>query len=177
MTWIVGYGSLIWRPAFPAVEAVPGVLHGWERRFWQGSPDHRGTPDAPGRVVTVVPNEAASIGVVAYRLPGEGRDAILEALDHREQAGYRLESVRVALVDGRRVEGALYAAAPGNPSWLGPAPLEAMSAHIAGSHGPSGSNLEYLVELDDALVRLGHPDPHVRALRDALPAFARTARA
>ncbi|MEZ4318682.1 MAG: gamma-glutamylcyclotransferase [Myxococcota bacterium] len=165
--WIVGYGSLIWRPAFESVEAVPGVLDGWERGFWQGSPDHRGTPDAPGRVVTVVPRAGHRIGVVAYCLPPTKEAAIRAALDHREQAGYRLESVSVGLIDGRVVEGELYAAGPENPSWLGPAPLAEMAAHIRASVGPSGANLEYLERLDDALVRLGMPDAHVRALRVA----------
>ena len=66
--WIVGYGSLIWRPAFDAEEAVAARLQGWQRRFWQGSPDHRGVPDDPGRVVTVLPDVHAEITVMAYRL-------------------------------------------------------------------------------------------------------------
>lgn len=166
--WVIGYGSLIWRPAFPSVEAVPGVLHGWKRRFWQGSPDHRGTEAAPGRVVTVLPEPGAEIGIMAYRLPCDSA-AIRAALDHREKAGYRLEHAEVWLRDGRRVEGELYAAAPGNPDWLGPAPLAEMAAHIAGARGPSGANREYLVELDEALELLGYPDPHVRSIRACLP--------
>ena len=168
MTWIIGYGSLIWRPAFESVEAVPGLLRGWKRRFWQGSPDHRGTPVAPGRVVTVLRGAPAdTIGIVAYRLPPNQEESIRAQLDHREQAGYVLESVSVDLDDGRTCVGELYTAGPGNPSWLGPAPLVDMAKQIAESTGPSGPNLDYLIRLDDALAQLGRVDSHVRELREA----------
>jgi cation transport regulator ChaC len=56
---LFAYGSLIWRPE-PAFDAgVPCVAHGFIRRFWQLSDDHRGTAAAPGRACTLL--AAASV--------------------------------------------------------------------------------------------------------------------
>lgn len=52
--WIIGYGSLIFKPPPLYSFKVTGYLEGYIRRFWQSSSDHRGTPEAPGRVVTLV---------------------------------------------------------------------------------------------------------------------------
>ena len=81
MTWIFGYGSLIWNPAFPYDTSRRAVVRGWRRRFWQASPDHRGVPDAPGRVVTLVEEAEASCWGRAFRLDEPDRDQIIADLD------------------------------------------------------------------------------------------------
>src|SRR5690606_30749717 len=133
--WLFGYGSLIWRPAFAYVERRPAVVAGWERRFWQGSTDHRGVPHAPGRDVAPLPAPAGRCVGVVYRVDAAEADAVLAALDHREQGGYTRVDLRAELLqpDGERVPAVTYVATHGNRNWLGEAPLGEIARQICRS--------------------------------------------
>jgi cation transport regulator ChaC len=170
-SWVFGYGSLIWRPTFRFEERRSGWIDGWVRRFWQGSPDHRGVPGAPGRVVTLVAEPGARCFGVAYRLPDDGKEEILAHLDHREKGGYARHVVDVHTASrGAPVPlvAVVFIATPSNPEYLGPAPVAAMAAQIRAAHGPSGPNVEYVLRLAEALRALNAPDEHVFELADAL---------
>ncbi|SDK64772.1 gamma-glutamylcyclotransferase [Billgrantia gudaonensis] len=164
--WLFGYGSLIWKADFPYRERRPAHIHGWVRRFWQGSHDHRGTPEAPGRVATLVRQPGAICHGMAYRIAPE----VLAPLDVREKNGYLREIVRLHFDDAENAsaEGVVYLAGPDNAAFLGEAPLDAIAAQIAASHGPSGANRDYLLNLAAALNDLGVEDDHVFALANRL---------
>ena len=173
--WLFGYGSLIWRPGFDAQQARPGLLQGWARRFYQGSTDHRGVPAYPGRVVTLIPDPRAHTWGVLYQLHPSEAPAILDALDHREQGGYaRHLLIRSSLrADDTPQLALVYVATPENPDYLGPASIQDIAQRILTASGPSGSNLDYLLELERSLRAMGVYDEHV----DALVRLARASRA
>jgi cation transport protein ChaC len=162
--WLFGYGSLIYKVDFPYQERVPAQIHGWERRFWQGSHDHRGTPMAPGRVVTLTPARSAVCGGMAYCIAEE----VFEHLDHREKNGYRRVDTPMQLADGRQLSGTVYVADENNPAFLGPACATVIAGQIDSSRGPSGSNRDYLLKLALALRELDIVDDHVRELEQLL---------
>lgn len=166
--WIFGYGSLIFRPAFAYVERRPAYVTGYVRRFWQGSPDHRGTPEAPGRVVTLLAasSPAEHTGGCAYRIAPDEADAILRALDEREIAGFERKLLPLLDAPGgvAFAEGITWIAGDANPHFLGPLPEAAIAAHVRRSHGPSGPNIDYVRNLVGALRELAIADAHVEAI-------------
>jgi cation transport protein ChaC len=162
--WLFGYGSLIYKVDFPYQERIPAQISGWQRRFWQGSHDHRGTPRAPGRVVTLMPTAAVVCSGVAYQITED----VFEHLDHREKNGYSRLDTPMLLADGREFTGTVYIADENNPAFLGPADAAAIAGQIDRSRGPSGSNRDYLLELARALRDLGIVDEHVQELEKLL---------
>jgi cation transport protein ChaC len=166
--WIFGYGSLIWRPDFEFELNRTAFCPGWARRFWQGSPDHRGTPSAPGRVVTLVPEKNAVCGGLAFFVADWKLTSVIRLLNLREQNGYTLSEVGLALSDGSYVQALTYIASKDNSSFLGPASVQEMAVQIEKSVGPSGTNAEYLLDLAFHLEKLGISDAEVSRLSQCL---------
>nr|KAJ3422491.1 Cation transport regulator-like protein 2 [Polyrhizophydium stewartii] len=179
--WVFGYGSLIWKVDFPVERSEPGYVTGFVRRFWQGSEDHRGTPERPGRVLTLVPlpewqrrfahvdpHPATRVWGVVHKVPDAQADEVRRHLDHREKNGYDTLRAPVFRKDGSvtEPEALIYIATTDNEMFLGPAAsLDAVARHIYECVGPSGPNKEYLYGLDKALrERFDETDPHVADL-------------
>ncbi len=154
--WVFGYGSLIWKQDFPVIEIRRAYIKGWARRFWQGSHDHRGLPTDPGRVLTLIETPGETCWGRALLVHAD----VFEHLDFREKNGYERHHLRIHF-DDEDVQGITYLAPPNNPAFLGAAPINDIVMQIRHSQGPSGTNIDYVLELAQALRELDIEDPHV----------------
>ncbi|PPQ98285.1 hypothetical protein CVT26_013509 [Gymnopilus dilepis] len=187
---VFGYGSLIFKPPPHVIEQgnmahstcrlhltvfseVPGFLKGYVRRFAQKSHDHRGTPENPGRVVTLIHKEDWDnfsgsdafpdddiVWGIAYTI-----DPAYEAED-----GYTMETLDIYGVDEHGVDKVkihnCYVGRNDNPSFVGSEPLDVLGYRIWQSVGPSGRNKDYLYKLAEAVRQLSPNsyDSHLYAL-------------
>jgi len=154
--WVFGYGSLIWRQDFPFVDARRAHIVGWARRLWQGSHDHRGVATDPGRVATLIEAPDESCYGRAFLVEA----GVFDHLDHREKNGYERRDVTIYFKDDES-PGVTYVAPVGNFAFLGEAPTDEMVEQILRCEGPSGKNIDYVLELARALRELGVEDPHL----------------
>ncbi|XP_010312776.1 gamma-glutamylcyclotransferase 2-3 isoform X2 [Solanum lycopersicum] len=143
--WVFGYGSLIWKPGFNYDDRLFGFIKGYRRVFYQGSTDHRGTPEFPGRTVTLEPAEGEICWGMAYKITKEeDQEVALTYLEVREK-----QYDQKAYVD-------LFT----EPAASAPAVSDVL-VQIARAEGPSGPNKDYLFQLENALGLLGCEDKHV----------------
>lgn len=152
--WIFGYGSLIWNADFPYDSKLHGYINGFQRKFYQHSTDHRGTPENPGRVVTLLPgNEHSRVWGVAYKLREDDVDWVINQLDYREQGGYEKKRVMFfpKLAPSTPFEITVYQANMDNANYGGFADELSIAKQIIGATGSSGTNVEYICNLAQAM--------------------------
>ncbi|XP_021647412.2 gamma-glutamylcyclotransferase 2-3 isoform X2 [Hevea brasiliensis] len=145
--WVFGYGSLIWKAGFNYDDRLVGFIKGYRRVFYQGSTDHRGTPEYPGRTVTLEPADGEVCWGVAYKISNkEDEETAINYLEVREkqydQKAY-LDLFTEAAATTPAVSGVMvYIGSPDkkhNQNYLGPAPLEEIAKpwHWHGSYAKS----------------------------------------
>ncbi|RZS58708.1 gamma-glutamylcyclotransferase [Sphaerotilus mobilis] len=161
--WVYAYGSLIWKPAFEPLQALPARVWGHHRALRMRSLRDRGTPQRPGLVFALLPGGCCT-GVV-QRVPDDQAEAVFETLWQREMEGspYRPHWLRARTGNGP--VSALGFTLPGQSERhareLGEAELLDILRHACGRHG---STLDYLLDTARALQQHGIHDPQVQAL-------------
>lgn len=164
--WTFAYGSLIWKPAFEAADAVPCVLHGWRRSFCIHLESWRATPDQPGLMLALA--RGGSCRGMAYRLPDAERLEAMEALLRRE-IGYEVDLASVRWLTVRGAVGVMRAlvfyAAPLDPAIHICLPMEEQARRIARAAGHMGSCAAYLHHTVRHLEQLGIRDRYLWELQ------------
>ncbi|KAI9805416.1 MAG: hypothetical protein M1825_000667 [Sarcosagium campestre] len=161
-------------------------------RLTQHSEDHRGTPEAPGRVVTLIErsfweqltDQHATANEktwgMAYRIKPVNIEEVRSYLDLREINGYTIHYTTFHPADATQkpIRTLVYIGTPDNPQFTGPQDSQQLAEHIWRSRGPSGENKEYLFLLEAGLESLNHGsgDEHVQDLASRVRALERSQR-
>ncbi|XP_020548501.1 gamma-glutamylcyclotransferase 2-3 isoform X2 [Sesamum indicum] len=154
--WVFGYGSLIWKAGFRYDERLVGFIKDYRRVFYQGSTDHRGTPEFPGRTVTLEPAKG-EVCHLEVREKQYDKKAYVDFFTEPTASTPAVSNVMVYIASADKKQ---------NQNYLGPASLEDIAVQIVKAEGPSGPNREYLFKLENALIQIGCEDKHVTDLAD-----------
>ncbi len=162
--WVFAYGSLLWNPLFPFVEARPVTLRGLHRRFCLYSMASRGTPTAPGLVLAL--DRGGACAGVAYRLPGPLAIDELHLLWRREMVtnAYQPKWVNVTTRNGRRMVALAFTIRHAHRQYAGDLDPDAQAAIIAHAAGAFGTSRDYLERTRIALVTHGIVDPYLEGI-------------
>jgi len=162
--WLFGYGSLIWNPGLPTVDAVRGKVHGYHRGLYLWSRVNRGTPEHPGLVLAL--DRGGSCAGIAFRLAGPTAMPHLETLWKREMpmGSYRPAWLPCSLANGERVMALAFVMRRDVPSYTGKLPDDVVKAVFDLAEGRYGTTLDYVSRTVDALRASGIPDRALEAL-------------
>ncbi|MDO5704418.1 MAG: gamma-glutamylcyclotransferase [Paracoccus sp. (in: a-proteobacteria)] len=170
ISWVFGYGSLMWNPGFDPVETVRARLEGYARSFCLLSIEHRGTPECPGLVLGLDEDAAAHCSGLALRVPETDHDDIIATLRERELVtqAYAEALVPVELEDGRQVQALAYVMRRDHWQYAGGLPAWEQAQMIAAAHGGRGPNADYLFNTARHLAQIGLADDVMDELSDTV---------
>jgi cation transport protein ChaC len=152
--WVFAYGSLIWKPAFTAIEHRRATVYGWHRSFCMHLTRFRGTRETPGLMMAL--DRGGCCHGVAYRLPAGNHAAQLGQLLRREMSTKHHEmGIRrvtnfprwLTIEAGRRrLRAIAFAANRGGMTYAGRLPPEHVARVLARAAGHVGSGANYLFQ-------------------------------
>jgi glutathione-specific gamma-glutamylcyclotransferase len=142
--WVFGYGSLMWRPGFDAVEIAPATLLGFHRALCVHSFVHRGTRERSGLVLGL--DRGGSCKGIAFRVEAKNRDAVLAYLRDRELVTnvYLERMSGVTLEDGSKVQAVTYVVDRAHIQYAAGLSVDDAAQIVAGASGVSGTNPDYV---------------------------------
>lgn len=168
--WVFGYGSLMWRPGFEYLEAVPARLNGAHRALCVYSWFHRGTETHPGLVLGL--DQGGACRGLAFRVAGANRDSVIAYLRERELVTdvYRevLRPLTLLARDGPPVTALTYLVDRSHRQYAGKLPPERLLELVRDGVGKSGNNVDYVMATVAHMHKLGIRDATLEKLAEAL---------
>ena len=167
--WVFGYGSLIWRPGFDHLRAVPALLRGAHRSLCIYSHRHRGTPEQPGLVFGLL--RGGSCRGVAFEVEPDRWGEVHAYLREREmdRGVYREAHRAIRLADGGgEVRALAFMVDERHVQYAGRLEVAEQLRLVRAGIGESGPNHEYVLATAQHLESLGIRDRYLSELVAAL---------
>ena len=160
--WVFAYGSLLWNPEMTIVEARQGMVEGYKRGFNLLSTVHRGTPEAPGLVLSL--RDGGSCEGLALKVSADTKMEDFTSLWLREMVTlfYRPERCQVATSEGI-INAITFVADPEHAQFVD-YDCRTAAQMINKAHGGRGPNIDYFTNTHDHLLSLGIEDPLIESI-------------
>ena len=165
--WIFAFGSLIWKPAFVAVEHRRATAFGWHRSFCLELKRWRGSPQQPGLMMGL--QRGGRCDGVIYRLPDGHHVEQIGRLLRREIGGQEeMRTVRWITVKTERgkLRALTFWAGPTGLDYNVKLPLIRVAQILARACGHIGSDAAYLYQTVSKLEELGIRDRNLWRLQE-----------
>jgi len=169
--WVFGYGSLMWKPGFEAVEARMARLKGYKRAFALTSVHYRGTREFPGLVLGLDWEPSSTCTGLALRIGPDQAEEVRHYLTERELVSRAYFEVRHEITllcegpgKGESVNAICYVLDRTHPQYAGGMALKDQAEIICKAVGPTGTNSDYLFNTVSHLQALGVEDRELLAL-------------
>ena len=167
MTWVFGYGSLMWNAGFACCERRPAVLRGYHRAYMMYSTRNRGTPESPGMVLSLAPG-GQCVGLAMCIQPGCEADA-LAYLDKREGESRANRRVLMPVQDYEEPRAPIrhawaYLPILSYSNYIWGVPVERQAELVARGCGKTGTSFDYLRLVLEELARLRVSEPTLERL-------------
>ncbi len=163
--WVFGYGSLMWRPGFDFVRAVPARLAGFHRRLCVYSHHYRGTPEVPGLVFGL--DRGGFCEGVAFEVAASAWPVTLAYLRERERISdvYR-EAFRPVETQGvvKPVQALAFIVNRAHGQYAGKLADDKLLGLIQQGQGRAGSCVDYVQNTLEHLRQLGIHDAELERI-------------
>lgn len=166
--WLFAYGSLIWNPVFDFEECQIATLPGWHRSFCIRLLLARGSIQRPGRMLALEPG--GTTAGIALGIREEDLEQELRLVWIREMVGgaYRPQWSAITLNDGSYAQAIIFTADADSPLYESDSSPETVAPAIAEARGALGTNQDYVLQLNQALLRRGIQDDYVSKVASLL---------
>ena len=170
--WVFGYGSLMWNPAIHVAESRKAHVRGYHRTFCLKLSAGRGSPDAPGLMLSI--DRGGSCSGVVHRIAADQVESELSILWYREMlsGAYEPRWVNAEVETVGRRRSLAFVINRSHPRYEGVLTESEMARRIATAKGIIGTNRDYLYRTIACLTELGVADGPMFRLEQQVRALA-----